>query len=123
MKQPIESYELPLLGVESEHCALIVDKGLSKVEGLQSHRVDLNNQKAWIEAPADAEIIQAATRMVQDLGYGVAILKKSFPVTGMTCASCAVSVESILSSLPGVTKAVVNFSTQQVQVEYFQRLP
>ena len=118
MKQPIESYELPLLGVESEHCALIVDKGLSKVEGLQSHRVDLNNQKAWIEAPADAEIIQAATRMVQDLGYGVAILKKSFPVTGMTCASCAVSVESILNSLPGVTKAVVNFSTQQVQVEY-----
>jgi Cu2+-exporting ATPase len=118
MKQPIESYELPLLGVESEHCALIVDKGLSKVEGLQSHRVDLNNQKALIEAPADAEIIQNATKTVQDLGYGIAILKKSFPVTGMTCASCAVSVESILNSLPGVIKAAVNFSTQQVQVEF-----
>ncbi len=118
MKQPIELYELPLLGVESEHCALIVDKGLSKVEGLQSHRVDLNNQKAVIEAPADAEIIQNATKTVQDLGYGIAILKKSFPVTGMTCASCAVSVESILNSLPGVTKAAVNFSTQQVQVEF-----
>ena len=68
--------------------------------------------------PADAEIIQNATKTVQDLGYGVAILKKSFPVTGMTCASCAVSMESILNSLPGVTKAAVNFSTQQVQVEF-----
>lgn len=118
MKQDTKQYELPLLGVESEHCALIVDKGLSKVEGLQSHRVDLNNRKAMIEAPADAEIIQAAAKAVKDLGYDVAAIKQNFPVTGMTCASCAVSVESILNSLPGVTKASVNFSTGQVQVEY-----
>lgn len=118
MKQDNKQYELPLLGVESEHCALIVDKGLSKVQGLQSHRVDINNRKALIEAPADAEIIQAAAKAVKDLGYDVAAIKQNFPVTGMTCASCAVSVESILNSLPGVTKASVNFSTGQVQVEY-----
>ena len=45
-------------------------------------------------------------------------LKKSFPVTGMTCASCASSVESILTHTEGVAKASVNFANSSVLVEY-----
>lgn len=44
--------------------------------------------------------------------------RKQFPVTDMTCAACAVSVESILAQQPGVISAAVNFATQTVQVEY-----
>lgn len=36
----------------------------------------------------------------------------------MTCAACAVSVESVLSQQPGVVSAAVNFATQTVQVDY-----
>lgn len=34
------SYEilLPLEGVENEHCALIVDNGIAKIKGIESHR-------------------------------------------------------------------------------------
>ncbi|WP_225986686.1 cation-translocating P-type ATPase [Rufibacter sp. LB8] len=42
----------------------------------------------------------------------------SMPVTGMTCAACAVSVESMVASTPGVTQANVNFATQTLQVTY-----
>lgn len=45
-------------------------------------------------------------------------LKKSFPVTGMTCAACASSVESILVHTEGVSKASVNFANSSVLVEY-----
>ncbi len=45
-------------------------------------------------------------------------VRKQFPVTDMTCAACAVSVESILGQQPGVVSAAVNFATQSVQVEY-----
>ncbi len=44
--------------------------------------------------------------------------KEIFPVTGMTCASCVISVESTLKSLPGVMEAAVNFADQSVQVSY-----
>ena len=44
--------------------------------------------------------------------------KQSFPVTGMTCASCASSVESILTHTEGVAKASVNFANSSVLVEY-----
>ncbi|MBO6496573.1 MAG: copper-translocating P-type ATPase [Roseivirga sp.] len=46
------------------------------------------------------------------------ITKQSFPVTGMTCAACAGSVESILSHTEGVTNANVNFASSSVLVEY-----
>jgi Cu2+-exporting ATPase len=36
----------------------------------------------------------------------------------MSCASCAISVETILSSQPGVKKASVNFADNSVAIEY-----
>ncbi len=44
--------------------------------------------------------------------------KETFPVLEMTCAACAVSVESILKSTPGVKNAAVNFANQTAWVEY-----
>jgi Cu2+-exporting ATPase len=44
--------------------------------------------------------------------------KDTFAVTGMSCAGCAVSVESMIGTLPGVESASVNFAAQSVQVNY-----
>ncbi len=44
------------------------------------------------------------------------------PVLGMSCATCAVSVESVLNSTPGIGSATVNFASQTVQVEYDQQV-
>ncbi|MBN3518948.1 copper-translocating P-type ATPase [Algoriphagus lutimaris] len=48
------------------------------------------------------------------------LTKKTFPVTGMTCAACANSVETILSYTDGVKSASVNFASNTVLVEYDQ---
>lgn len=45
-------------------------------------------------------------------------IKDSFPVLGMTCASCASSAESIVKRAPGVVEASVNFATGNLAVEY-----
>jgi len=46
------------------------------------------------------------------------IEKETFPVLDMTCASCAISVESMLKSVPGVQDAGVNFANQTAWVAY-----
>lgn len=46
------------------------------------------------------------------------ITKQSFPVLEMTCAACAVSVESMLKATAGVKNASVNYANQMAQVEY-----
>lgn len=44
--------------------------------------------------------------------------KEVFAVTGMACAACASSVESLIAALPGVSQASVNYPSSQVQVIY-----
>ncbi len=41
----------------------------------------------------------------------------SFPVTGMTCANCAATIERVLRATPGVIEASVNFASERVSVE------
>lgn len=47
-----------------------------------------------------------------------ATTRQTFPVLEMTCAACAVSVESMLNNTPGVTKAAVNYANQSATVDY-----
>lgn len=46
------------------------------------------------------------------------LIKETFPVLDMTCAACAVSVESMLRSADGVKDAGVNFANQDAWVQY-----
>lgn len=48
----------------------------------------------------------------------VKTVKKNFPVTGMSCASCAISVETMLQSEPGVINAAVNYANSSAAVTY-----
>lgn len=109
---------LPLEGVESEHCALIVDKGLQNVKGIASHKVELNNQRAVIETSDENEVIPQAVKTIRDLGYDVNTIKKNFPVLNMSCASCAAGTEKTLNAVPGVVNASVNYANASAQVEY-----
>lgn len=43
---------------------------------------------------------------------------KIFPVTGMSCAACAASVENALSNAEGVSKAEVNYANSSVKIEF-----
>jgi len=63
---------LPLEDVESEHCALIVEKGLAQVKGVESHKVELNNRRAAITVN-NGEAISEAVKAIKDLGYGVSL--------------------------------------------------
>lgn len=48
-------------------------------------------------------------------------VKATYPVTGMSCAACAVSVESTIGALEGVIDASVNYANQTLLVEYQAR--
>ncbi|MCW2263228.1 MULTISPECIES: heavy metal translocating P-type ATPase [Sphingobacterium] len=117
-RQPIF---LPLEDVDSEHCALIIDKGLAQVKGIESHKVELNNRRATITVN-DTDTVTAAVKAIQDLGYGVTTVKQSFPVLNMTCASCAISAESGVKYADGVVNAAVNFATARLSVEYLPNM-
>lgn len=108
---------IPLEGVESEHCALIVDKGLANVQGIDAHRVEVNNRRAVIR-PTNPQAVAAAIQTIRELGYGVPSVTMSFPVLEMSCAACAVSVENTLKTQTGVMSAHVNFANARASVAF-----
>ena len=120
--EKIQPYAIPLENVESEHCAMIVNKGLQSVEGITQHKVEINNKQAIIETEKPEIAIPNAVKTIRDLGYDVATTTQIIPVLQMTCASCAVSVESIIKFLPGVVNASVNYASAEVKVEYIPSL-
>jgi Cu2+-exporting ATPase len=111
------SFFIPLENVESEHCALIVDNALGKIKSIDSHKVELNNSRAVITT-AKHEALPEAISAIRDLGYGVTTVKKIFPVLEMSCASCAIGVETAILIQPGIVSASVNFATATVAIEY-----
>jgi Cu2+-exporting ATPase len=44
--------------------------------------------------------------------------RRTIPVTGMSCAACAITVEQIVAGQPGVVDASVNYANQSLQVAF-----
>ncbi|MDH5749937.1 MAG: heavy metal translocating P-type ATPase [Rhodospirillales bacterium] len=59
-----------------------------------------------------------ALDLKQDAKGPVPYHKVTFPVEGMTCASCATRIEKVLVNLPGVETASVNLATEKADVTY-----
>ncbi|MGM5629484.1 heavy metal translocating P-type ATPase [Apibacter raozihei] len=113
---------IPLENVDSEHCALVVEKGLEKLPEITEHQVELNNRRAKITSDNLAEAIPKAVKEIRDLGYEVSTVKKNFPVMKLSCASCANSSQNILKQLPGIISASVNYANETASVEYIPGL-
>lgn len=110
--------DLPLVGVHSEHCAMIIDQGLSKLAGVQNRKVDFNNEQAVVELDESRTTVKDVVNTIRDLGYDVATIKKTFPVVGMTCAACAISIESMMKAQKNVLNASANYANTSVTIEF-----
>ncbi|MCH7401258.1 heavy metal translocating P-type ATPase [Belliella kenyensis] len=117
MNRPFEEIIIPLEGIASDHCALIIDKAIGKINGVFAHRVESNNQRAVIQV-SDQESLSNVIDTVRDLGYGVPTEKRTYPVLEMSCAACAGSVESTLKATLGVIDARVNYANEKVSLEF-----
>lgn len=113
---------IPLENVDSEHCAMIVNKGLAEIPEISAHSVELNNNRAKISAKYPDEAIPLAVQKIRDLGYDVPTVKKRFPVMNMSCASCASSSQNILKMQTGVVNASVNYANTEAEIEYIPSL-
>lgn len=114
----IQTVYLPLQDVDSEHCAMIVDKGLGNVKAVSTHKVELNNNRAVLETSDLQTAIPEAVKQIRSLGYNVATVKKTYPVLNMSCASCAASSQDVLQMQPGVVSASVNYANGNAMIEF-----
>jgi Cu+-exporting ATPase len=108
---------LPLLDVNSPHCALRVEQALRSVAAINAAEVDLDAHLAHITSSQSAQAVKEAVAAIRQAGYQVATDQRHFDTTGITCGGCAKSVSTILGALPGVLAVAVDVPNNTATVE------
>jgi len=110
---------LPVTGMTCANCALNIQRSLKKITGVKEANVNFATEQASVSFDMDQVQIKDLTGKIHDAGYGVVTATVEIPLTGMTCANCAMTIERTLSKkVPGVVKTSVNFATERAHVEY-----
>ncbi|MFC1989848.1 heavy metal translocating P-type ATPase [Chloroflexota bacterium] len=117
LKRP-EKTSIPITGTTCTTCAATIEKGLAGIPGVEQAKVSFASEKASIEYDPSKVGLARIRDTISQLGYGIATKKSTFPVGGMTCASCVARVEEALSSTKGVVSANVNLASEKATVEY-----
>jgi len=110
---------LPITGMSCANCAGNIERGLKKLPGVNSSNVNFASEQATVHYDSQKLQIKEIVENIQGSGYSTATAKIELPITGMTCANCAMNIERALKrNVQGVVSASVNFATERAAVEY-----
>ncbi|MDW8100744.1 MAG: heavy metal translocating P-type ATPase [Anaerolineae bacterium] len=109
---------LPITGMHCANCAVAIERNLKKLPGVAEATVNYASERATVIFDPSLLDEDALIHRIQDVGYGVATARIELPITGMTCANCAATIERALKKVPGVTLATVNLATERATIEY-----
>ncbi|MDT2753136.1 MULTISPECIES: heavy metal translocating P-type ATPase [Lactobacillales] len=116
----MENKVFSIEGMTCASCAQTIEKATSKLPGVKAANVNLATEKMTIQfnelSLTEADIQKA----VADAGYTAKpnTLQKTFNIEGMTCSSCAQTIEKATQKLAGVNNSAVNLATEKMTVQY-----
>lgn len=112
-----ERVNLNISGMTCAACSNRIEKVLNKMDGVDAN-VNLTTEKASVDYEKDKASVEAITKRIEDIGYGVLYEKSDLDITGMTCAACSNRIEKVLNKTDGVKSAAVNLTTENAMIEY-----
>lgn len=117
----LENKSFAIEGMTCASCAQTVEKAAKKVRGVTQASVNLATEKLSIEYDEATFSVENLQNAVDNSGYELIAQEgttQTFAIEGMTCASCAQTIEKAVGKLSGVDKASVNLATEKMQVSY-----
>jgi len=110
---------MPVLGMTCANCANTIERHAKKVDGVSDAVVNFGTEKVTVTYNPAVTAPQAVIERIERAGYRVPTASLELPITGMTCANCANTVERMLNKkVPGILNANVNFATEKASVAY-----
>ncbi|MBW1909993.1 MAG: copper-translocating P-type ATPase [Deltaproteobacteria bacterium] len=114
-----KNIRLPITGMSCANCALNIEKNVKKLRGVKEANVNFASEQADVTYDSSKIELKDLVEQIHGSGYGVAKATVDIPVTGMTCANCAMNIERTLKkNVPGIVQASANFASERAFVEY-----
>lgn len=117
----MEEKLLKVTGMTCASCSAAIERAVSKMDGVDVASVNLVAEELKVVYDKDKVNLEKIRQKVEKIGYGVEnknALKETYVVEGMSCASCAASIEKVLNKMDGIESASVNFATETVSIAY-----
>jgi len=111
-----QELNLPITGMTCANCALSVERSVKRISGIKEIQVNFASETARIvydDTQTDLTNIDSA---ITEAGYRITSVPLDLPITGMSCANCALTIERILNKTEGILKATVNYANEHLQV-------
>jgi len=111
---------LDISGMTCASCAQTIEKALNEQDGVEQANVNFASEKAYIKYDSQATNKKALVETVRAAGYNARLETKKaiIRIGGMTCASCAQTIENALKKTEGIVEANVNLATEKTVVTY-----
>ncbi|WP_394237574.1 heavy metal translocating P-type ATPase [Niallia oryzisoli] len=111
---------LNIEGMTCASCAQRIEKVTKQLPGVVASSVNLATEKMNIHYDENATSLQDIQVAVEKAGYKAVAHteKKTFAISGMTCASCAQRIEKVTRKLVGVFESNVNLATEKMNIQY-----
>ncbi len=112
--------QIKISGMHCTACAQTIEKALLKAEGVDKAVVNFTTETAYIEYEDDKANEKELSEIIKETGYNVVEgpQRMVLRIGGMTCASCAQTIENALRKTKGVKEANVNLATEKATVTY-----
>jgi len=113
---------LPNIADESDQCVERLKERLAGYRGIEKAHVDRKDGQTLLCLHYDPNLVSLewVGRLAEEAGAEVTkrYLHETLRITGMDCADCALSVEHLLSRLPGVITVSVGYAAEKMRIEY-----
>ena len=111
-----------LSGMSCTSCAQSIESYLKTTEGVNEVNVNYANDSLLIEFDSDEIKEEEIFLIIRDLGYDVIKENIDTPITflveGMSCASCANTIEETLRKIDGITEINLNIVNDKLSLKY-----
>lgn len=107
-------------GMSCASCAMTIEEVVGKVKGVDEASVNLATEKLTINHDDEFDV-DSLIQAVDDSGYQVIIPKETsqtFAIDGMSCATCAQTIQDSVGQLAGVNEAFVNLASEKMTINY-----
>lgn len=114
--------QIAIEGMSCTACAVAIEKGVGKLEGVSLASVNYATEKLAVEYDDKLVSFDDIAAKIHKLGYEAHPDEEqhqqvTIPIEGMTCSACSSAVEKAIKKL-GVESVNVNLSTEKAFVEY-----
>ncbi len=115
-------------GMSCASCATNLERSLQDTAGVEEASVNFAAGKAYLRYNPGLLSLDNIVDKVRDRGFaaqiegrekgGSAVVEEVLNIEGMSCASCALTLEKALKNHPGMIEAAVNFAAEKAIVKY-----